>query len=138
VIGPWTRQLGDGASVQVQAYYDQQSRSDVAAAGGRSTRRIGFVLVPESERLGLTNRFAQDTTTLRDDLRLALGSKFEYSTFSGLGGDAGHPPRVAGRHPQLPVGAVSRAVVGIGVLRRLHRSANDVTRSRHRAAGHVQ
>jgi len=35
-------------------------------------------------------------------------------------------------------GAVSRAVVGIGVLRRLHRSANDVTRSRHRAAGHVQ
>jgi iron complex outermembrane receptor protein len=117
VIGRWTRQLGDGASVQVQAYYDQQSRSDVAAAGGGSTRRIGFVLVPESERLGLTNRFAQDTTTLRDDLRLALGSKFEYSTFSGLGGDAGHPPRVAGRHPQLPVGC------GVARRRRHRRTA---------------
>jgi iron complex outermembrane receptor protein len=42
-----------------------------------------FVLVPESERLGITNLFAQDTIALRQDLRLVLGSKFEYSTFSG-------------------------------------------------------
>ena len=42
-----------------------------------------FVLVPESERLSLTNIFAQDTIALRDGLRLVLGSKFEYSTFAG-------------------------------------------------------
>jgi iron complex outermembrane receptor protein len=42
-----------------------------------------FVLVPASETLGLANIFAQDTIALRDDLKLAIGSKFEYSTFSG-------------------------------------------------------
>jgi iron complex outermembrane receptor protein len=119
-LGRWTRQLGDGASLQVQAYYDQQRRNDVAATGGGSSARtrtidveaehvfkwLGvhrivwgggyrhwddrfvntanpFVLAPESERLSLTNLFAQDTIALRDDLWLVLGSKFEYSTFSG-------------------------------------------------------
>jgi iron complex outermembrane receptor protein len=119
-LGRWTRQLADGASLQLQAYYDQQSRSDVAVTGGGSSARTRtidveaehvfrwrgvhqivwgggyrnwhdrfvntanpFVLVPESEHLGLTNLFAQDTIALRDDLRLVLGSKFEYSTFSG-------------------------------------------------------
>ena len=119
-LGRWTRQLANGASLQVQAYYDQQSRSDVAATGGGSTARTRtidveaehvftwrdvhrivwgggyrnwddrfvntanpFVLVPESERLGITNLFAQDTIALRQDLRLVLGSKFEYSTFTG-------------------------------------------------------
>ena len=42
-----------------------------------------FVLVPESETLNLTNIFAQDTIALGDDVALTLGSKFEYSTFSG-------------------------------------------------------
>ena len=38
-LGRWTRQLGDGASLQVQAYYDQQSRNDVAGTGGGSSAR---------------------------------------------------------------------------------------------------
>ncbi|HLX28962.1 MAG TPA: TonB-dependent receptor [Casimicrobiaceae bacterium] len=42
-----------------------------------------FVLVPESETLSVTNVFGQDTIGLRDDLKLTLGSKFEYSSFSG-------------------------------------------------------
>ena len=120
VLGRWMRQLADGASLQLQAYYDQQRRNDVAATGGGSSARTRtidveaehvftwrdvhrivwgggyrnwddrfvntanpFVLVPESERLSLTNLFAQDTIALRDDLRLVLGSKFEYSTFTG-------------------------------------------------------
>jgi iron complex outermembrane receptor protein len=43
-----------------------------------------FVLEPPSETLTLTNLFAQDTITLRDDLKLTLGSKFEYNSFSGF------------------------------------------------------
>jgi iron complex outermembrane recepter protein len=42
-----------------------------------------FVLVPQSQALRLTNVFAQDTIALRDDLKLTLGTKFEYSSFSG-------------------------------------------------------
>jgi iron complex outermembrane receptor protein len=42
-----------------------------------------FVLVPESETLNVTNLFAQDTLALRKDVKLTLGTKFEYSTFSG-------------------------------------------------------
>jgi iron complex outermembrane receptor protein len=42
-----------------------------------------FVLEPAAETLNLTNVFAQDTIGLREDLRLVIGSKFEYSTFSG-------------------------------------------------------
>ena len=42
-----------------------------------------FVLVPESQTLSLTNVFGQDTIALRNDLKLILGTKFEYSSFSG-------------------------------------------------------
>lgn len=42
-----------------------------------------FVLVPESETLSVTNIFGQDTIGFRDDLKLTLGSKFEYASFSG-------------------------------------------------------
>jgi iron complex outermembrane receptor protein len=42
-----------------------------------------FVLVPESQTLSLTNLFGQDTIALLDSLKLTLGTKLEYSTFSG-------------------------------------------------------
>lgn len=42
-----------------------------------------FVLAQPAETLNLTNIFAQDTVTLRSDLKVTFGSKFEYSTFSG-------------------------------------------------------
>lgn len=41
-----------------------------------------FVLSPPSERVNLTNIFGQDTISIGDDLKLIVGSKFEYSTFS--------------------------------------------------------
>ncbi|HEX5454184.1 MAG TPA: TonB-dependent receptor [Stellaceae bacterium] len=43
-----------------------------------------FVLIPAAESISLTNIFGQDTITLNKDLKLTLGSKFEYSTFSGF------------------------------------------------------
>ena len=118
LLGRWsTRVLG--SSLEVQAYYDQQDRNDVAATGGGSSERVNtfdvqaqdvvtlekhqivwgfgqrvwqdrftntanpFVLVPESQTLNLTNVFAQDTIAVAEDVGLTLGSKFEYSTFSG-------------------------------------------------------
>jgi len=42
-----------------------------------------FVLIPESQTLSLTNVFGQDTIALARDLKLILGTKFEYSSFSG-------------------------------------------------------
>jgi iron complex outermembrane receptor protein len=42
------------------------------------------VLEPEEETLSLTSLFGQDTITLRPDLKLTLGSKFEYNSFSGF------------------------------------------------------
>jgi len=42
-----------------------------------------FILVPEGETLSVTNVFAQDTIALTDDVKATLGTKFEYSTFSG-------------------------------------------------------
>ncbi len=42
-----------------------------------------FVLVPESQTLNLTNVFAQDTIAVRNDVSLTLGTKFEYSDFTG-------------------------------------------------------
>lgn len=43
-----------------------------------------FVLIPGSETILLSNVFAQDTIALRDDLKLTLGTKLEYSNFSGF------------------------------------------------------
>lgn len=120
LLGRWNRQLANGSSLQVQAFYDQQDRSDVAPGSGGSAEqlrtldveaehvfRVGrtqqvvwgagqrswvdrfvntanpFVLMPESQTLSLANIFGQDTITLRDDLKLILGTKFEYSSLSG-------------------------------------------------------
>lgn len=120
VLGRWNRRFADGSSLQVQAYYDQQHRSDLAASGGGSAEAVDtfdiqaehaftvgarqqivwglgqrswrdefintsnpFVLVPQSQTLRLANVFGQDTIALRDDLKLTVGAKFEYGSFSG-------------------------------------------------------
>jgi iron complex outermembrane receptor protein len=43
-----------------------------------------FVLIPSAETISLSNLFGQDTISLAEDLKLTVGSKFEYSTFSGF------------------------------------------------------
>jgi iron complex outermembrane receptor protein len=119
LLGRWNKGFADGSSLQVQAYYDQQDRSDRALAGGGSAEQLRtidveaqhafawsrnqivwgagqrswidrfvntsnpFVLIPESQTLSLTNVFGQDTIALARDLKLILGTKFEYSSFSG-------------------------------------------------------
>jgi iron complex outermembrane receptor protein len=42
-----------------------------------------FVLMPPSENLSITNVFAQDTVAVSNAVKVTVGSKFEYSTFSG-------------------------------------------------------
>ena len=120
VLGRWNKHFADGSSFQLQAYYDQQNRSDLALTGGGASDQLEtfdveaehvftlardhqvvwgigqrvwadrfvntanpFVLFPESQTLNLTSAFAQDTIALRKDLKLTLGTKVEYSTFSG-------------------------------------------------------
>ncbi len=120
MLGRWTHQLADDASLQLQLYYDQEKRTDSAPTGGGSWQRLKtvdveaehvftwrgihqvvwgagyrrwndrfentanpFVLDPAGETLSVTNLFAQDTIALHEHLRLVVGTKFEYSTFSG-------------------------------------------------------
>ncbi len=40
LLGRWTRQLSEGSTLQVQAYYDQQHRADLAATGGGSSEQL--------------------------------------------------------------------------------------------------
>jgi iron complex outermembrane receptor protein len=120
LLARWNKRLDGGGSLQLQAYYDQQNRSDRGVAGGGSSDQVKtfdvelthafslarnhqivwgvgqrtwrdrftntanpFVLQPESQTLNLTNVFAQDTIALRENVKATLGSKFEYSSFSG-------------------------------------------------------
>lgn len=66
-----------------------QSQEVVWGLGQRVWRDVftpinAALIVPASETLALTNAFAQDTIALRNDLKLTLGVKLEYNTFSGF------------------------------------------------------
>jgi iron complex outermembrane receptor protein len=142
ILGRWTRHLGDGASLEVQSYYDRSDeqpfsgvrdntdtfdvqmqeilpigrRHEIVWGVGQRVWSDTFTpinaatIIPASETLALTNVFAQDTITLLPSLKLTLGSKFEYNTFSGL------EPMPSARLAWQPNarnlfwGAVSRAV----------------------------
>jgi iron complex outermembrane receptor protein len=43
-----------------------------------------FRFVPESRMMGIGDTFAQDTITITDRLKLTLGTKLEYSTYTGF------------------------------------------------------
>src|SRR5690606_21824213 len=43
-----------------------------------------FVLVPEDERVSIGNIFVQDSIALGDSLTATLGTKLEYSSYTGL------------------------------------------------------
>ena len=43
-----------------------------------------FVIDPESDTVSIGNVFLQDSIALREDLTLTVGTKFEYSSYSGL------------------------------------------------------
>nr|WP_222528223.1 TonB-dependent receptor [Azospirillum sp. 412522] len=115
LLGRWTHRLGDGSSVQVQAYYDQQNRdyqvatdrlqtADVqaqhnVALGTRhqlvwgaqyrvwqSTFRslVGLGFPEEDATISLGSLFAQDEVTLAPRLKLTVGMKAEYNSYSGF------------------------------------------------------
>jgi iron complex outermembrane receptor protein len=52
-LARWTRRLADGSDVELQAYYDQQSRSDVAATGGGSSDRVRTIDVEAQHALAI-------------------------------------------------------------------------------------
>jgi iron complex outermembrane recepter protein len=114
LLSRWARQLEQGSQFEIQAYYDTVKRdvSDVFdsletfdfalqygftskrhqvlwGAGHRVTRdkfvngQNFFVLDPESDTVQLSNAFVQDTVAL-GATKLTVGSKFEYSTYSGF------------------------------------------------------
>jgi iron complex outermembrane recepter protein len=88
--------LSDTNTFDIQAQHDVKlgTAHEIVWGGGERVVRdrfentIGptnpFVLLPPAETLTLTNLFAQDTIALRPDLKLTLGSKFEYNSFSGF------------------------------------------------------
>lgn len=115
LLGRWTHRLDDGSSVQLQAYYDQQTRDyavatdrletvDVQAqhnlalgsrhqlvwgaqyrvwqSAFRSRVSLGF---PEDDAtISLGSLFAQDEVTLAPKLKLTVGMKAEYNSYSGF------------------------------------------------------
>jgi iron complex outermembrane recepter protein len=59
LLARWARQWGDGSTANVQAYYDEQSRADVAATGGGSSDRVRTLDIEAEHafRIGSANRF---------------------------------------------------------------------------------
>lgn len=144
LLARWTRALEDGASVQVQAYYDRTKREvpglsgfgevrdtydidvqhhfrwgerhDIVWGGGyrssRDTFTNGFFISfqPDHENLKYANLFGQDTITLRDDLKLTVGAKFEHNSYTGWESQPNVRLAWKPNDHSLLWGAVSRAV----------------------------
>src|SRR5262249_24526616 len=140
VVGRWTRRLRDGASLQVQSFFDyrhnvdsvdpRQTTADIAAqyhatlwqrhdvvigAGYRDLREktlggFSFSIAPSSVDETLTNGFVQDEIALERRLHLTLGAKVEHGTLTG--GNVQPTARVmwSPAPPHHVWAAVSRAV----------------------------
>ncbi|HEU4600358.1 MAG TPA: TonB-dependent receptor [Steroidobacteraceae bacterium] len=114
LLSRWTRHLQSASELEVQAYYDKVERNVdqvldsletfdlslqhafgwnshqvVWGAGHRVTRDNFvnglnmFVLEPESDTVQLSNAFVQDTIGI-GAAKLTIGSKFEYSSYTGF------------------------------------------------------
>jgi iron complex outermembrane receptor protein len=116
VLGRWSRRLGAGSTVELQAYYNDAKRLspgvtdkletfDIAGqhtfspfagheivwgGGYRRTEDLfintlnPFVLDPESDTIQLGNGFVQDSIALHDDVTVTVGTKIEYSSYTGV------------------------------------------------------
>src|SRR5690606_5215964 len=75
----------------------------------RNTANI-FVVEPPKETIGIGNVFAQDSISLRPDLKLTVGLKYEHSSYSG--GEFLPSARIAWQVSERTLlwAAVSRAV----------------------------
>ncbi|KAA0595298.1 iron complex outermembrane receptor protein [Azospirillum lipoferum] len=115
LLGRWTHKLGDGSSVQLQAYYDQQNRDYLVATDRVQTfdvqaqhnvalgsrhqlvwgaqyrvwqsafrSLVAFGFPDEDKTISLGSLFAQDEVTLAPKLKLTVGLKAEYNSYSGF------------------------------------------------------
>jgi iron complex outermembrane recepter protein len=112
VIVRWRRELGDTASIETQAYWDQVDRNSptasdifnaydvrtqintvvgghtvVGGVGYRSVEdsfnpKILFSLIPARRRTETTNVFVQDEIDISERATLTLGVKLEHETFT--------------------------------------------------------
>jgi len=112
VILRWRRELNADAALETQLYWDQVDRDSptasdvfnaydirtqlnialgahtlVGGVGYRSVEdsfnpKILFALTPATRRTEVANMFVQDAFDITDSLRLTLGVKFEYDTFT--------------------------------------------------------
>ena len=87
---------GGGSSERLKTF-DVEAQHSLALRGHEIVWGIGqrtwvdhfvntanvFTLLPAGETINLANIFGQDTIALADNVKLAIGSKFEYSSFSG-------------------------------------------------------
>ena len=111
----WDRQLDDGASVSLQAYYDHTERTvppafaddldifdvqfqhSLKSLGAHSvvwganyrygidrvTNSVHFAFLPADVNQKWASVFLQDEISLRDNLRLTLGTRFERNDYTG-------------------------------------------------------
>jgi iron complex outermembrane receptor protein len=137
VLGRWTRDLGEGASLRVQAYYDHTSRSfqkldtadlelaHVMRLQGRHTLlwgggfrwshdriddTVGFAFIPGDKTLQSWNVYAQDVIALTDTVDMTVGARIDSNEYTGV---EPLPSIRVGWRPKadsLLWGAVSRAV----------------------------
>jgi iron complex outermembrane receptor protein len=84
-------EVDDTFDLQAQYNFKLGERNEVVVGGGHRINHDKFtnvanvfVLEPPSRTFNLSNAFLQDTYALLDNLKLTLGSKFEYNTFSGF------------------------------------------------------
>ncbi len=107
--------LGANQIVYGGGYRFYHSRYDVNLSPAPP---LFFLLSPAIENVHLVNFFAEDSIALRPSLTLTIGSKFEYSTFSGI--EVMPSVRLAWQvaPDHLLWGAVSRAVRTPSILDR--------------------
>ncbi|HEY0524491.1 MAG TPA: TonB-dependent receptor [Stellaceae bacterium] len=90
-FAPSVTEVEDTFDIQLQHVFALGDRNEVVWGLGNRVNRDKFinnanffVFDPPVETYDLGNVFLQDTYALRDDLKLTLGTKFEYNTFSGF------------------------------------------------------
>ena len=114
LIGRWDHKLADGSSLEVQSSYDEEHRyvlggsdyyaaydlqaqhtftlgrnlivwgGEIQAINDKLEISSGSRFVPESRTITIGDAFAQDTITLTDGLKLTVGTKLQYSSYTGV------------------------------------------------------
>jgi iron complex outermembrane receptor protein len=116
-LSPGVTDKLETVDVSGQHVFSPLARHEIVWGGGyRRTKDLfintlnPFVLDPESDTVQLGNGFVQDSIALREDVTLTIGTKIEYSSYSGLEYLPSGRVAWAISDKALLWGAVSRAV----------------------------